>query len=185
MEQPIRVLYYSLALLPDSKICLWHQHQSHTGQKMPNWVRANYYHKTFTSQVTCNIQSKWFISVKHSYANIIFNDIDNSSQLRSGSMSNGDLDKSHKDRRGWQCLKYGPNPASFCLFSFFSQIKYKYSTILTINDESEDGVLGIRNQGGRMVGTDDPTEPCRQVDNICAERVEDNSKGGKMRTKIK
>ena len=28
----------------------------------------------------------------------------------------------------------GPNPASFCLFSFFSQYNDKYSTNLTINE---------------------------------------------------
>ena len=47
----------------------------------------------------------------------------------------------------------GPNPASFSLFSFFSQDKY--STNLTINDKSIDGVLGTRTQGGRMVGADE------------------------------
>ena len=31
-------------------------------------------------------------------------------------------------------LKNGPNPASFCLFSFFSQYNDKYSTNLTINE---------------------------------------------------
>ena len=50
----------------------------------------------------------------------------------------------------------GPNPASFCLFSFFSQDKY--STNLTINEKSVDGVLGIRAQGGRKVGADESTE---------------------------
>ena len=29
-----------------------------------------------------------------------------------------------------------PNPASFCLFSFFSQCKDKYSTIFTINEKA-------------------------------------------------
>ena len=50
--------------------------------------------------------------------------------------------------------KHGLNPASFCLFSFFSQDKY--STKLTINDESIDGVLGTRTRGrgSRMVGAD-------------------------------
>ena len=50
----------------------------------------------------------------------------------------------------------GSNPASFCLFSFFSHDKY--STNLTINDKSIDSVLGTRTQGGRMVGTDESTE---------------------------
>ena len=36
----------------------------------------------------------------------------------------------------------GPNPASFCLFSFFS--RDKYSTNLTTNYKSVDGVLGIK-----------------------------------------
>ena len=40
-------------------------------------------------------------------------------------------------------LKYGPNPASFCLFFFFSQCKGKYYTNLTFNDLSVDGVLGL------------------------------------------
>ena len=42
----------------------------------------------------------------------------------------------------------GPNPNSFCLFSFFSHDKY--STNLTINDKSVDGVPVTRTQGGRM-----------------------------------
>ena len=50
----------------------------------------------------------------------------------------------------------GPKPASFCLFSFFSQDTF--STNFTINDESIDGVLGIRTQDGRMVGADESTE---------------------------
>ena len=36
----------------------------------------------------------------------------------------------------------GPNPASFCLFLLFSQCKDKYTTNLTSNDKSIDGVLG-------------------------------------------
>ena len=39
---------------------------------------------------------------------------------------------------------------------FFSQDKY--STNLTINDESGDGVLGAQTWGGRMVGADKSTE---------------------------
>ena len=50
----------------------------------------------------------------------------------------------------------GPNPASFCLFLFFLQ--YKYSTNLTINDRSIDGVLGIRTQDSRVVGVDESTD---------------------------
>ena len=50
----------------------------------------------------------------------------------------------------------GLNPASFYLFLFFSH--EKYSTILTINYNSIDGVLGTWTQGSRMVGTDESTE---------------------------
>ena len=53
-------------------------------------------------------------------------------------------------------LKNGPNPASFCLFSFFSHAKYSIN--LTINYKSIDGVLGTRPQGSRIVGTDEFTE---------------------------
>ena len=49
----------------------------------------------------------------------------------------------------------GPNPASFCFFSFFSHDKY--ITNLTINDKSVDGVLRTRTRGGGMVGTDEFT----------------------------
>ena len=35
----------------------------------------------------------------------------------------------------------GPSPASFCLFSFFSNDKYSTNTI---NEKSVDGVLGTR-----------------------------------------
>ena len=52
-------------------------------------------------------------------------------------------------------FKNGPNPASFCLFSFFSNDKYSTNTI---NEKSIDGVLGIRIRGGRMVGADESTE---------------------------
>ena len=34
----------------------------------------------------------------------------------------------------------------------------KYSTNLTINDKSVDGVVGTRTWGGRMVGADEITE---------------------------
>ena len=47
-------------------------------------------------------------------------------------------------------------PGLFCLFSFFS--RDKYSTNLTINYKSIDGVLGTRTRGSRMVGTDESTE---------------------------
>ena len=50
----------------------------------------------------------------------------------------------------------GPNPASFCLFSFFSHDKY--STNLAINDRSVDGVLGSRTWDSRMEGADESTE---------------------------
>ena len=46
------------------------------------------------------------------------------------------------------------------IISFFSHDKY--STNLTINDKSVDGVLGTQTRGGRMVGTDDSTELWRQ-----------------------
>ena len=59
----------------------------------------------------------------------------------------------------------GPNLASFCLFSFFSHDKY--STNLTINYKSVDGVLGTRTWGGRIVGADKSTElwrhPCEVI----------------------
>ena len=52
-------------------------------------------------------------------------------------------------------LKNGPNPASFCLFSFFSHDKYSTNTI---NEKSVDGVLGTQTRSGRMVGADESTE---------------------------
>ena len=58
-------------------------------------------------------------------------------------------------------LKNGPNLASFCLFSFFSHDKYSavYSTNLTVNDKSVDGVFRwSRTRCGRMVGADESTE---------------------------
>ena len=50
----------------------------------------------------------------------------------------------------------GPNPASFCLFLFFSHDKYR--TNMTINDKRIGGVLGTRTQGGRIADADEPTE---------------------------
>ena len=44
----------------------------------------------------------------------------------------------------------------FVLFSFLSHDKY--STNLTINYKSIDGVLGTQTRGGRMVGADGSTE---------------------------
>ena len=55
-----------------------------------------------------------------------------------------------------KCFLNGPKLASFCLFSFFSHDKY--STNLTTNDKSRDGVVGIQTWGGRMVGADESTE---------------------------
>ena len=54
----------------------------------------------------------------------------------------------------------GPNPASFCLFSYFSYDKYSTNTI---NEKSVDGVLGTRTQGSRMVGADESTELWRHL----------------------
>ena len=52
-----------------------------------------------------------------------------------------------------------PNPASYCLFSFLS--RDKYSTNLTRNDESLDGILGTQTRGGSMVGANETTELLR------------------------
>ena len=54
----------------------------------------------------------------------------------------------------------GPNPASFCLYSSFSQYNDKYTTN-TINENSVEGVLGTWTRGGRMVGADESTELSR------------------------
>ena len=48
------------------------------------------------------------------------------------------------------------NPTTFCLFSFFSQCKDKYSTNLTINEKSINGVLGTQIWGSRMYGQTNP-----------------------------
>ena len=48
----------------------------------------------------------------------------------------------------------GPNPAYFCLFSFFSHGKYSTNAI---NDKNVDGGLGTRTQGGRIVGAVEST----------------------------
>ena len=53
-------------------------------------------------------------------------------------------------------LKKWAKPGLFLFISFFSHDKY--STNLTINDKSIDGVLGTRTRGGRMVGADESTE---------------------------
>ena len=45
----------------------------------------------------------------------------------------------------------GPMP--FCIFLFLSHDKY--STNLTINDKSIDGVIGNRTWGGKIVGVDE------------------------------
>ena len=55
-------------------------------------------------------------------------------------------------------LKMGQIRPILFIFVLFSHCKDKYSTNLTINDKSIDGVLGSRTQGGRMEGTDESTE---------------------------
>ena len=42
---------------------------------------------------------------------------------------------------------------SFCLFSFFLQLKH--STNLTKNEKSVDGLIGTRTRGSRMEGADE------------------------------
>ena len=59
-----------------------------------------------------------------------------------------------------------PNPASFCLFSFFSHDKY--STNLTLSDTSIDEVLGTRTRDGRMVGSEESIELWRHPINKAA-----------------
>ena len=53
----------------------------------------------------------------------------------------------------FKCAKPG---AFFVYFHSFSHDKY--STNLTVNDKSVDGVLGTRTRGGSMVGADASTE---------------------------
>ena len=48
---------------------------------------------------------------------------------------------------------YGPKLASFCLFSFFSQCKDKYSIIFTVNDKSLDGWCHWNSNPGRQDGS--------------------------------
>ena len=49
-------------------------------------------------------------------------------------------------------FKYGPIPASFCLFLFFSH--YNFNT----NWKSVDGVFGIQTWGRMIIGADETTE---------------------------
>ena len=53
-------------------------------------------------------------------------------------------------------FKYGPNPASFCLFSSFSQYNDKFST--KFDSKSLDGVFGIRTRDQSLVGADKSTK---------------------------
>ena len=56
--------------------------------------------------------------------------------------------------------KNGPDLAFFLFVRSFHNAKtnINYSTNLTINDKSIDGVLGTRTRGGRMEGADESTE---------------------------
>ena len=47
----------------------------------------------------------------------------------------------------------------FCLIVFFSQCQDKYSTNLAIIEIGIDGVLWIHTWAGRIIGTDESTEP--------------------------
>ena len=73
----------------------------------------------------------------------------------------------------WMCLlpenicflKMVQTRPLFCLFSFFSRVKY--GTKLTINYKSIDGMFGTWTQGGRMVGANESTELLRHPWSIC------------------
>ena len=73
--------------------------------------------------------------------------------------------------------KYGPNPASFCLFSSFSQYNDKYST--KFDYKSVDGVLGIRTRDRRMVGANESTELWRLPFHLYGPTVRLKSQGNK------
>ena len=49
-------------------------------------------------------------------------------------------------------------PLFLFIFVLFSHRMDKYSTILTINEKSVDGMLGSQTQGGNMEGGDESTE---------------------------
>ena len=52
----------------------------------------------------------------------------------------------------------GSNPVFLFIFILSSRHKDKYTTNLTINDKSIDGVLGNQTWGGRMESRDESTE---------------------------
>ena len=54
-------------------------------------------------------------------------------------------------------LKIGQTRPLLVYFVLFSHHLDKYSTNLTIDDKSIDGLLGTQTRGGRMVGTDEST----------------------------
>ena len=53
--------------------------------------------------------------------------------------------------------KIGQTRPLLVYFVLFSHHLDKYSTNLTIDDKSIDGLLGTQTRGGRMVGTDEST----------------------------
>ena len=70
--------------------------------------------------------------------------------------SNADVKLQHCITMLNSFFKKWANPCLFLFILFFSHDKY--STNLTINDKSIDGMLGTQTRGGRMVGEDESTE---------------------------
>ena len=64
-------------------------------------------------------------------------------------------------------FKNGPNPAPFCfIFVLIHNSKTNYSTNLTINDKSLDGVLGTRTWCGSMEGANKSTQLWQHPKNV-------------------
>ena len=99
---------------------------------------------------------------------------------------------SHDDRGGIfkvtsykaECFLKWAKLGLYLFISFFSHDKY--SSNLTINDKSIDGVLGTRTRGSNMVGADESTELWRHkaecyLHTYCKKKV----RVGKLRIKAK
>ena len=86
---------------------------------------------------------------------ILANKIANPASLKPRNVYSNTYIRTQVKVQRYQFVLNGPNPASFCLFSFCS--RDKYSTNLTVNDKYIDDVLGTRTQGGRMVDKGEST----------------------------
>ena len=129
------------------RIWLWIQkfNSRKCWQKIESYLRqASEWPKRNQTMIKCH--SWWISHIWHQASNPVFGHFSNSIFFQ----------------------KMGQPRPLFCLFSFFSQCSYKYSTNLTMNHKSIDGALGTQTRGGWMEGVYESTELWRHPNQFFA-----------------